>query len=75
MDFSVFFDKGFVASLTFIPMLLPHGHPDADGNRKNEAHRHHTLREAAGYKSPIEWLDSRCPTVSLTAWERDFFYR
>ncbi|WP_233279227.1 alpha/beta hydrolase [Microterricola pindariensis] len=67
VDFSVFFDKGFVMSLNFIRMLLPHG----DGRTAPERHR---LREAAHYMSPIEWLDSRCPPVFITTSERDFFY-
>ncbi|MGN5731705.1 MULTISPECIES: alpha/beta hydrolase [Arthrobacter] len=75
VDFSVFFDKGFVMSLNFIRMLLPQG-DDAASRRKNKhLHvRHHLLREAAHYMSPIEWLDSRCPPVFVTTSERDFFY-
>ncbi len=67
VDFSVFFDRGFVMSLNFIRMLLPRGH-SAAGDR-------HRLREAAHFMSPIEWLDSRCPPVFITTSERDFFYR
>ncbi len=66
VDFSVFFDRGFVMSLNFIRMLLPRGH-SATGDR-------HKLREAAHFMSPIEWLDSRCPPVFITTSERDFFY-
>lgn len=69
VDFSVFFDKGFVMSLNFIRMLLPHGH---EGTGAGKQHR---LREAARFMSPIEWLDSRCPPVFITTSERDFFYR
>ena len=68
VDFSVFFDKGFVMSLNFIRMLLPHGHEGADPGKR------HRLREAAHFMSPIEWLDSRCPPVFITTSERDFFY-
>ncbi|WP_253901528.1 alpha/beta hydrolase [Arthrobacter sp. PAMC 25486] len=66
VDFSVFFDKGFVMSLNFIRMLLPRGEAAATDR--------HKLREAAHYMSPIEWLDSRCPPVFITTSERDFFY-
>lgn len=68
VDFSVFFDKGFVMSLNFIRMLLPHG------TRASHKKQHHRLREAAHFMSPIEWLDSRCPPVFITTSERDFFY-
>lgn len=76
VDFSVFFDKGFVMSLNFIRMLLPREHAAAhrQGRSAPETARHHTLREAAHYMSPIEWLDSRCPPVFITTSERDFFY-
>ena len=71
VDFSVFFDKGFVMSLNFIRMLLPQS-PSPGGS--TAAQRHRRLREAAHYMSPIEWLDSRCPPVFITTSERDFFY-
>lgn len=77
VDFSVFFDKGFVMSLNFVRMLLPRG--DAAAGSRPGKHaagrdRHHRLREAAHYMSPIEWLDSRCPPVFVSTSERDFFY-
>lgn len=65
VDFSVFFDKGFVMSLSFVRMLLPRG---AGGRYPAR------LREAAHFMSPIEWLDSRCPPVFITTSERDYFY-
>ena len=68
-DFSVFFDPGFVLSLNFIRMLMPHGSAPAGRDARLR------LREAAHYMSPIEWLDSRCPPVFITTSERDFFYR
>ncbi len=76
VDFSVFFDKGFVMSLNFVRMLLPRGDAAASRHRRTvHSHtRHHLLREAAHYMSPIEWLDSRCPPVFVTTSERDFFY-
>jgi len=70
VDFSVFFDRGFVMSLNFIRMLLPHGGADTGTGRE----RRHRLREAAHFMSPIEWLDARCPPVFITTSERDFFY-
>ncbi|PYI65241.1 alpha/beta hydrolase [Arthrobacter livingstonensis] len=69
VDFSVFFDKGFVLSLNFIRMLLPH-----DGKGKEGGKEKHRLREESHYMSPIEWLDNRCPPVFITTSERDFFY-
>ena len=69
VDFSVFFDRGFVLSLNFVRMLLPYrGEKRSGGNHK------HMLREESHYMSPIEWLDSRCPPVFITTSERDFFY-
>ncbi|MEO3931816.1 alpha/beta hydrolase [Micrococcaceae bacterium Sec7.4] len=73
VDFSVFFDKGFVLSLNFIRMLLPSfrsgGRHAGSGPSRLEA-----LRKGAGFLSPIEWLDSRFPPVFVTTSERDFFY-
>ncbi len=66
VDFSVFFEKGFVLSLNFVRMLLPR----AAGGRSRFAE----LRAAAGVLSPIEWLDARFPPVFVTTSERDFFY-
>lgn len=64
VDFSVFFERGFVLSLAFVRMLLPRSAgPGAE-----------SLRRAARHLSPIEWLDSRHPPVFLTTSERDFFY-
>lgn len=77
VDFSVFFDKGFVMSLNFIRMLLPRGYAAAGsrtGKHAASRDRHHRLREAAHFMSPIEWLDSRCPPVFVSTSERDFFY-
>lgn len=79
VDFSVFFDKGFVMSLNFVRMLLPHSDVPAEKARNHapkhaSGPRHHQLREAAHFMSPIEWLDSRCPPVFVTTSERDFFY-
>lgn len=67
VDFSVFFDRGFVLSLNFIRMLLPHD--GKDGGKEK-----HRLREESHFMSPIEWLDARCPPVFITTSERDFFY-
>ena len=73
VDFSVFFEKGFVLSLNFIRMLLPglrfRSRFTGSGTGRIEA-----LRKGAGFLSPIEWLDSRFPPVFVTTSERDFFY-
>ncbi|MDN4642744.1 alpha/beta hydrolase [Arthrobacter sp. PsM3] len=73
VDFSVFFEKGFVLSLNFIRMLLPAlrsgGRSRGLGGARLEA-----LRKGAGFLSPIEWLDARFPPVFVTTSERDFFY-
>lgn len=74
VDFSVFFDKGFVMSLNFVRMLLPHTRKDPEAGLAEPSGRRHRLREAAHFMSPIEWLDSRCPPVFITTSERDFFY-
>lgn len=71
VDFSVFFEKGFVLSLNFVRMLLPgRGKGAGSGKRKLDS-----LRVAADFMSPIEWLDARCPPVFVTTSERDYFYR
>ena len=79
VDFSVHFDRGFILSLNFIRMLLPRtlvasataaGAADAAGTG-----RHHLLRLASRFLSPIEWLDVGFPPVFVTTSERDYFYR
>jgi acetyl esterase len=62
-DFSVMFERGFVLSLNFLRMLLP------------ERGRGMSLRDAAKFLSPIEWLDKGFPPVFITTSERDYFYR
>jgi acetyl esterase len=62
-DFSVMFERGFVLSLNFLRMLLP------------ERGRGLSLRAAAKFLSPIEWLDKGFPPVFITTSERDYFYR
>ena len=88
VDFSVFFDQGFVLSLNFIRMLLPGlraggrnrgiggGLRGSFGSRFTGSGpgRLDALRKGAGFLSPIEWLDSRFPPVFVTTSERDFFY-
>ncbi|HSO89798.1 MAG TPA: alpha/beta hydrolase [Arthrobacter sp.] len=88
VDFSVFFEKGFVLSLNFIRMLLPglrsggRNHGIGGGLRGSFGSRFtgsgprrlEALRQGAGFLSPIEWLDSRFPPVFVTTSERDFFY-
>ncbi|HEX9226491.1 MAG TPA: alpha/beta hydrolase [Arthrobacter sp.] len=90
VDFSVFFDKGFVLSLNFIRMLLPGlrsgtrnrsiggglrgGFGGRFGRPGTGNGRLAALRSGAGFLSPIEWLDSRFPPVFVTTSERDFLY-
>ena len=88
VDFSVFFEKGFVLSLNFIRMLLPGlraggrnrciggGLRGSFGSRFTGSGpgRLDALRKGAGFLSPIEWLDSSFPPVFVTTSERDFFY-
>lgn len=69
VDFSVFFEKGFVLSLNFVRMLLP-----GRGTKLPQPGRHEHLRRAARFLSPIEWLDSRHPPAFVTTSERDYFY-
>ncbi|MDJ0352944.1 MULTISPECIES: alpha/beta hydrolase [Micrococcaceae] len=73
VDFSVFFDKGFVLSLDFIRMLMP-GLRFGSRFRGSSSGRLEALRNGAIFLSPIEWLDSRFPPVFVTTSERDFFY-
>jgi len=63
VDFSVIFERGFILSLGFIRMLLPHGG------------RGSALKSAARYLSPIEWVEAGHPPVFVTTSERDYFYR
>lgn len=63
VDFSVIFERGFILSLGFIRMLLPHGG------------RGSALKSAARYLSPIEWVGAEHPPVFVTTSERDYFYR
>lgn len=89
VDFSVFFEKGFVLSLNFIRMLLPGLHSGRRTRGRNRGLRRafggfggtgsgtghlEALRKGAGFLSPIEWLDSRFPPVFVTTSERDFFF-
>jgi acetyl esterase/lipase len=62
-DFSVVFDRGFILGIGFVRMLLPrHG-------------RGRSLRRAARYLSPIEWISEGYPPVLVTTSERDFLYQ
>lgn len=63
VDFSVNFQRGFVLGQGFIRMLLP------------ERGRGLSLRRAARYLSPIDWVGPSFPPVLVTTSERDYFYR
>ncbi|MEO7123767.1 MAG: alpha/beta hydrolase [Lacisediminihabitans sp.] len=73
VDFSVHFDKGFILSLNFIRMLLP-PQVSVPGPVAGRG-KHHLLRLASRFLSPIEWLDVGFPPVFVTTSERDYFYR
>lgn len=80
VDFSVFFESGFVLSLNFVRMLLPSAAAAAGaaagGGRRRPARRAtDRLRAAAGFLSPIEWLDGSHPPVFVSTSERDYFYQ
>ncbi len=62
-DFSVVFDRGFILGIGFVRMLLP------------LRGRGRSLRRAARYLSPIEWIGSDYPPVLVTTSERDFLYQ
>jgi acetyl esterase/lipase len=63
VDFSVILERGFILSLEFVRMLLPH------------RGRGLTLADAARFLSPIEWVSAEFPPVFVTTSEQDFFYR
>lgn len=77
VDFSVFFERGFVLSLNFVRMLLPSAGKAGRWIRTPFFSRQalERLKVAAGFVSPIEWLDGQFPPVFVTTSERDFFYR
>ena len=62
-DFSVLFDRGFVLGLGFVRILLPH------------RGRGRSLKRAARYLSPIEWVGPDHPPVFVSTSARDFLYR
>lgn len=62
VDLSVMFNPGFFLGLGFLRIQLP---KDRWG---------HSLRGAARFLSPIEWLDTGFPPHFVTTSERDFFY-
>lgn len=62
-DFSVMFDRSFILGLGFVRILLPH------------RGRGRSLRDAARYLSPIEWVGPGYPPVLVTTSERDYLYR
>ena len=62
-DFSVMFEDSFILGLGFVRILLPH------------RGRGRSLRAAARYLSPIEWVGPGYPPVLVTTSERDYLYR
>lgn len=77
VDFSVFFESGFVLSLNFVRMLLPSA-GTAGGRIRGRIFTRKALeglKAEAGFVSPIEWLNAQFPPVFLTTSERDFFYK
>lgn len=62
-DFSVLFDRDFVLGIGFVRILLPH------------RGRGRSLRRAARYLSPIEWVGADHPPVLVTTSERDYLYQ
>lgn len=66
VDFSVIFERGFILGLGFVRMLLPEALRRSTG---------HSLRSAARFLSPIEWVEPGHPPVLVTTSERDYFYR
>ncbi|WP_461856431.1 alpha/beta hydrolase [Arthrobacter sp. C152] len=77
VDFSVFFERGFVLSLNFVRMLLPPTAAPACRlpGRLVPGPAVRRLEDAAAFMSPIEWLDAGHPPVFVSTSERDFFYR
>ncbi len=62
-DFSVLFERTFVLGIGFVRMLLP------------LRGRGRSLRAAARYLSPIEWVVTGHPPVFVTTSERDYLYQ
>ncbi len=63
MDFSEVFERGFIMGESFVRILIPGGGRGA------------SLRKAARWLSPLEWIDESFPPVLVTTSERDIFYR
>ncbi|GGF17529.1 alpha/beta hydrolase [Subtercola lobariae] len=66
VDLSMLFDKAPILSTGFIRLLHPKGSGLSAANR--------SLRVAAKYLSPIEWVKSDHPAVFVSTSERDYFY-
>ena len=77
VDFSVFFERGFVLSLNFVRMLVPPA--AARTGRRQQRLRWgpagKRLEDAAAFMSPIEWLCAGHPPVFISTSERDYFYQ
>ncbi|MDF2443444.1 MAG: acetyl esterase [Subtercola sp.] len=67
VDFSMFFAAAPILGRGFVRLLQPRSTTAAPARRA-------TLREAATYLSPIEWIGPGHPAVFVTTSARDYFY-
>ncbi len=75
-DISVLFEPRFILSLNFIRMLLPASMlKPTDPVKQRALEKEHSLRAAARFLSPIEWLRPEFPPVFVSTSERDYFFR
>lgn len=75
-DISVLFEPRFILSLNFIRMLLPTSMlKPTDPVRQRAREKERSLRAAARFLSPIEWLRPEFPPVFISTSERDYFFR
>lgn len=75
-DLSVLFEPRFILSLNFIRMLLPTSMlKPTDPVRQRAREKERSLRAAARFLSPIEWLRPEFPPVFISTSERDYFFR
>ncbi|RFA11259.1 hypothetical protein B7R54_12335 [Subtercola boreus] len=67
VDFSMFFARAPILGRGFVRLLHPRGTAAAPARRG-------TLRRAAAYLSPIEWIGPGHPAVFVTTSASDYFY-